>query len=112
MPRLKSNRKLEKASVRTTWPHRYGQAQEKLHGVRHPGLVVKDGSRYFARRPRVRVLYTPAHASWLNAGRVVAALVLQQSELDRFDYQSPVDICIEHLTLSWPEYNRRFVNPL
>jgi hypothetical protein len=47
VPRLKSNRKLEKASVRTTWPHRYGQAQEKLHGMRHPGLVVKDGRRYW-----------------------------------------------------------------
>jgi putative transposase len=45
--RLKSNRKLDKTALRTTWPHRYGQAQGKLRGVHHPGLVVKDGRRYW-----------------------------------------------------------------
>jgi hypothetical protein len=45
--RLKSNRKLDKQTVRTKWPHRYGHAQGKLHGVAHPVLVVKDGHRYW-----------------------------------------------------------------
>ena len=45
--RLKSNRKLDKITVRTKWPHRYGQAQGHLHGVGHPVLVVKDGRRYW-----------------------------------------------------------------
>ena len=45
--RLKSNRKFGKASLRTTWPHRYGQAQGKLQGIAHPVLVVKDGRRYW-----------------------------------------------------------------
>ena len=45
--RLKSNRKLDKQSLRTTWPHRYGQVQGNLHGVAHPVLVVKDGRRYW-----------------------------------------------------------------
>jgi hypothetical protein len=45
--RLKSNRLLDKESLRTTWPHRYGQAQGQLRGVRHPVLVVKDGRRYW-----------------------------------------------------------------
>jgi hypothetical protein len=45
--RLKSNRKLDTRALRTTWPHRYGQAQGKLSSVAHPVLVVKDGRRYW-----------------------------------------------------------------
>jgi len=45
--RLKSNRKFGEASLRTTWPHRYGHAQGELRGVKHPVLVVKDGRRYW-----------------------------------------------------------------
>src|SRR5215510_6006395 len=45
--RLKSNRKFETQSLRTTWPHRYGHAQGKLRGGAHPVLVVKDGRRYW-----------------------------------------------------------------
>ena len=45
--RLKSNRKLEKAPIRTRWPHRYGQAQGRLPAVSHAVLVVKDGRRYW-----------------------------------------------------------------
>ncbi|HJY80132.1 MAG TPA: transposase, partial [Candidatus Binatia bacterium] len=45
--RLKSNRKLDKQSLCLTWPHRYGHAQGKLHGVEHAVLVVKDGRRYW-----------------------------------------------------------------
>jgi len=45
--RLKSNRKLAKHSLRTTWPHRYGHARGELRGVAHPVLVVKDGRRYW-----------------------------------------------------------------
>lgn len=45
--RLKSNRKLDKTTVRTKWAHRYGQAQGNLHGVGHTVLVVKDGRRYW-----------------------------------------------------------------
>lgn len=45
--RLKSNRKFGEASLRTTWPHRYGHAQGELRGVSHVVLVVKDGRRYW-----------------------------------------------------------------
>jgi putative transposase len=45
--RLKGNRKLDKKSLRTKWPQRYGQAQGELRGVEHPVLVVKDGRRYW-----------------------------------------------------------------
>jgi putative transposase len=45
--RLKSNRKLDKHSLRATWSHRYGHARGKLSGVGHPVVVVKDGRRYW-----------------------------------------------------------------
>lgn len=45
--RLKSNRKLATQALRTLWPHRSGQGQGKLSRVAHPGLVVKDGRRYW-----------------------------------------------------------------
>jgi hypothetical protein len=45
--RLKSKRLLENKPLRTTWAHRYGQAQGRLRGVAHPVLVVKDGRRYW-----------------------------------------------------------------
>jgi hypothetical protein len=45
--RLKSNRKLGKEALRRKWPHRYGQAQGKLHEVEHSVLVVKDGRCYW-----------------------------------------------------------------
>jgi putative transposase len=45
--RLKSNRKLDKPSLCTTWPQRYGHAQGNLRRVAHPVLVVKDGRRYW-----------------------------------------------------------------
>jgi DDE superfamily endonuclease len=45
--RLKSNRLLDNKPLRTTWAHRYGQAQGRLRGVSHPVLGVKDGRRYW-----------------------------------------------------------------
>lgn len=45
--RLKSNRKLDRHALRTTWSHRYGQSRGKLSGVAHSVLVVKDGCRYW-----------------------------------------------------------------
>jgi putative transposase len=45
--RLKSNRKLDGGPLRSTWPHRYGQARGKLRGVEPSVLVVKDGRRYW-----------------------------------------------------------------
>jgi Transposase DDE domain len=45
--RLKSNCKLEKQSLRTTWPQRYGHARGKLSSVAHTVLVVKDGRHYW-----------------------------------------------------------------
>lgn len=59
--------------------------------------------------PRVRVLITPAHASWLNQ----AELLLRSFEahyLKRGDWTSKKQM-IDHLHASWPEYNRLFAHP-
>jgi putative transposase len=45
--RRKSNRKFGQYALRTIWPHRYGPAQGELRSASHPGLVVKDGRRYW-----------------------------------------------------------------
>jgi hypothetical protein len=71
--------------------------------------IAQDTHRYFARRPRMRVLYTPAHASWLNQAELLLR-AFTAKYLDRFDPESRQHL-VEHLTLSWPEYNRRFAHP-
>lgn len=59
--------------------------------------------------PRVRVLVTPAHASWLNQ----AELLLRSfgaHYLERGDWAGKKHM-IDHLNASWPEYNRLFAHP-
>ena len=46
--------------------------------------IAHDTQRYFARRPRLRVLYTPAHASWLNQAELLLR-AFTDKYLDRFD---------------------------
>lgn len=60
-------------------------------------------------QPWVRVLVTPAHASWLNQ----AELLLKSFEvhyLKRGSWNSRQAL-IDHLQDSWPEYNRLFAHP-
>jgi len=45
--RFKSNRKVDKPALRTTWPQRYGHGRGKLSSVAHSVVVVKDGRRYW-----------------------------------------------------------------
>lgn len=71
--------------------------------------IAEETLRYFARRPRLRVLYTPAHASWLNQAELLRR-AFTAKYLDRFDPESRQQL-IEHLTLSVPAYNRRFAHP-
>lgn len=71
--------------------------------------IAEETHRYFARRPHVRVLYTPAHASWLNQAELLRR-AFTAKYLDRFDPESRQHL-IEHLTLSWPAYNCRFAPP-
>jgi hypothetical protein len=81
-------------------------------------LIWDNGSSHIAQQtrdflrsnyPHVRVLFTPAHTSWLNQ----AELLLRAFEahyLERGDWASRVE-AIDHLDSSWPEYNRLYAHP-
>ena len=89
---------------------RYPKAR-RIHLIRDSGgsPSAQDTHRYFARRRRLRVLYTPAHASWLNQAELWLR-AFTAKYLDRFDPESRQPL-IEHLRASWPEYHRRFAQP-
>jgi transposase len=60
--------------------------------------------------PWLRVLFTPAHASWLNQ----AELLLKSFEvryLQRGEWMSRQDL-VDHLVASTPEYNRLWAHPI
>jgi transposase len=59
--------------------------------------------------PHVRVLFTPAHASWLNQAELLLRAFTERY-LQRGDWASR-DELIEHLNASWPEYNRFYAHP-
>lgn len=59
--------------------------------------------------PRVRVLFTPAHASWLNQAELLLR-AFQARYLKRGDWVSREHL-IEHLEASWREYNQLFAHP-
>ena len=62
-----------------------------------------------SRYPRVRMLFTPAHASWLNQAELLLR-AFTEHYLRRAEWASR-DEFIEHLAASWPEYNRLFAYP-
>lgn len=59
--------------------------------------------------PHVRVLRTPAHASWLNQGELLLR-AFSARYLARGDWSSRVHL-VEHLEASWREYNRLYAHP-
>jgi hypothetical protein len=93
------------------------QVERRYAHARRIHLILDNGSshiahatrRYFTRHPRVRVLYTPAHASWLNQAELLLR-AFSAKYLTRFDADSRQHL-IDHLTTSWWEYNRRFAHP-
>ena len=89
---------------------RYPKARRIHLSVDHGGSpIAHDTQRYCARRPRLRVLYTPAHASWLNQAELLLR-AFTDKYLDRFDADSRQHL-LEHLTARWREYNHRFAPP-
>ena len=75
-------------------------------GSSHISAATQQFLRGYA---RVRILVTPAHASWLNQ----AELLLRSFAchyLERGDWTSKEQM-IDHLNSSWPEYNRLFAHP-
>jgi hypothetical protein len=96
------------------WLHRRGEVgigmDEKPMIMDNGGShITQDTQRYFAHRPRVRVLYPPGHASWLNQAELLLR-AFTDKYLDRFDAESRQHL-IDHLKASWREYNHRFAHP-
>jgi transposase len=60
--------------------------------------------------PTVRVLFTPPHASWLNQAELLLRSFTAHY-LNRGDWKSRAAL-VEHLSASWPEYNRLFAKPI
>lgn len=59
--------------------------------------------------PQVRVLQTPAHASWLNQAELLLR-AFSERYLKRGDWTSRMNL-IEHLDTSWREYNQLYAHP-
>jgi transposase len=90
--------------------HRYRTAR-RIHLIMDNGSshIDRHTQAYFAAHPRLRVLLTPTHASWLNQAELLLR-AFSDKYLKRFDCRSPQEL-ITHLNASWPEYNRYFAHP-
>lgn len=60
-------------------------------------------------RPKIRVLFTPPHASWLNQAELLLR-AFSHRYLRRGDWNSRAHM-VTHLLASVSEYNRRFAHP-
>jgi hypothetical protein len=87
--------------------------------ARRVHLIWDGGSSHIAeetatflrtRYPRVRVLFTPAHASWLNQAELLLR-AFGERYLKRGEWKSRQQL-VEHLDASWPEYNELFACPI
>lgn len=88
------------------------------HNARRIHLIWDNGSSHIAQEtrawlrgnyPRVRVLYTPAHASWLNQAELLLRAFAARY-LYRGNWASRSEF-LAHLNASWPEYNRLYAHP-
>jgi hypothetical protein len=91
--------------------HQHRQAR-RIHliwdgGPSHTAGDTRDWLR--DHHPRVRVLLTPAHASWLNQAELLVR-AFDQHYLNRGAWINRQQL-IDHLDASWPEYNRLFAHP-
>jgi hypothetical protein len=91
--------------------------QEHRH-VRRVHLIWDGGSSHIAgatstflrtHYAHVRVLFTPAHASWLDQAELLLR-AFSERYLKRGDWKSRQHL-IEHLQASWQEYNRLYAHP-
>ncbi len=74
-----------------------------------PSHMAKETKKFLVGYPHVRVLQTPAHASWLNQAELLLR-AFKERYLTRGEWNSRTAL-IEHLNMSWPEYNRLFSHP-
>jgi transposase len=91
------------------WEHRHAR---RIH------LIWDNGSSHIAQETgdfirhhysRVRVLFTPAHASWLDQAELLLR-AFKARYLQRGSWSSRSEL-IAHLDASWPEYNRLYAHP-
>jgi hypothetical protein len=81
---------------------RYPKARRLHFSVDNGGSHIAHATqRYCARHPRLRLLYTPAPASWLNQAELLLR-AFTDKYLDRFDAESRQPL-IDHLNASWRE---------
>jgi hypothetical protein len=95
---------------------RFRQRHHHLKGV----FLVQDGDpshtadvtrRYLADgSPWRHSLYTPIHTSWLNQAEI-AIHGFRHYYLKRRSWHTR-EAFIEHVLVSWPEYNRRYAHPI
>lgn len=80
-------------------------------------LILDNGASHIAYEtrcrlaalPRLRVLYTPAHASWLDQAELLLR-AFGDRYLTHLDVPSRAAL-IAHLDAAWPEYNRYYAHP-
>jgi len=80
-------------------------------------LILDNGSSHtaratqtaFAAAPRLRVLYTPPRASWLDQAELLLR-AFSDRYLTHLDVPSHAAL-VTHLEASWPEYNLRYAHP-
>ena len=89
--------------------HRYRTAK-RIHLIMDNGAshIDRHTQAYFTAHPRLRVVLTPAYASWLNQAELLLRAFSDQY-LKRFDCRSQQEL-IAQLNASWPEYNRYFAH--
>lgn len=95
------------------------QLLDPYHDAPRLHLIWDNGASHIAQDTRhflqqhygrkVRVLFTPPHASWLNQAELLLRAFCEHY-LQRGEWASRQAL-IEHLQASWPEYNRLFAHP-
>src|SRR5690349_6896508 len=102
------------ACLRSLLPYLLGNHRD----ARRVHLIWDNGPSHIAQEtrdflrsayPHVRVLFTPAHASWLNQAELLLR-AFGAHYLQRGDWGSRSEF-IDHLNASWPEYNHRYAHP-
>jgi len=87
-------------------------SMQRIHLIWDGGSshISKDTQLFQQSYSKVRVLLTPAHASWLNQAELLLRAFTCRY-LDREDWKSGQDL-IDHLGASWREYNHLFAHPI
>lgn len=75
----------------------------------NPSHIARETRDLLHSYPRVRVLFTPAHASWLNQAELLLRAFAARYLL-RGEWASRAEF-INHLNACWPEYNRLYAHP-